>query len=77
MLLAVAKVFLRSASDRTWALSAKARGCALRAERFFNAAVEEIRDVGVLLGFGAAEVLQILLGENLREDVRDFFGAIT
>jgi len=42
---------------------------------FSNATVEEIRDVGVLLGFRAAEDFQIMFGKNLREDVRKSFRA--
>ena len=42
-------------------------------KRFFDAAVEEIRDMRVFLGLGAAEIFQVLLGEDLRQDVRNFF----
>jgi len=57
-----------------WALSATALGCASSPPNgFLDAAVEEIRDVGVLLGFRAAEIFQICR-QDLREDVRNLFG---
>ena len=44
-------------------------------ERLFDAAVEEIGDVRVFFGFGAAQILVVQLGEDLREDVLEFFRA--
>ena len=44
-------------------------------EGLFDAAVEEIGDVGVFFGFRAAQILVLNVGEDLREDVLEFFGA--
>src|SRR6267378_4941201 len=42
-------------------------------EWFFHAAVEEIGDVGVLFGFGTAEVFVLQFLEDLGEDLFEFF----
>ena len=57
-----------------WDFGRRNQNAFLAAEGLFNAPVEKIGDVGVFFGFGAAQIFQILLGEDLRQDVRDFFG---
>ena len=42
-------------------------------ERFFDAAIEEISDVGVLFGFGHAQILAVQLRKDIRQDVLEFF----
>ena len=44
-------------------------------EGFFDAAVEEISDVGVFFGFGATQIFVLNVGEDLREDVLQLFRA--
>src|SRR5260370_4333099 len=46
----------------------------LAGERLFHAAVAEIGDVRVFFGFGAAQIFVVQVGEDLREDVLEFFG---
>src|SRR5208283_1376417 len=46
----------------------------LAAERFFDATVEEIGNVGVFFGFGAAEIFVLQILEDLSKDVLEFFG---
>ena len=42
-------------------------------EWFFHAAIEKIGYVRVFFGFGAAQILVIQLGEDLRENLLEFF----
>ncbi len=47
----------------------------LAGKRLFDAAVEEISDVGVLLGFRDAQVLVLPLREDIGQDVLELFGS--
>src|SRR6266853_1197792 len=44
-------------------------------EWLFHAAIEEVSDVRVFFSLGAAQILVLNIGKNLREDMLEFFGA--
>jgi len=64
-------------SDHRWRLSARDENTLFAGEGLFHAAIEEISDVRVFFSLGAAQILVLNIGENLRENMLEFFRPIT